>query len=158
MTNGQVCNRKAFEDFDLWGRLSDISISIDAVNEETYSELRRGGNFQRLLDNLEFLDGLRHKKGEAFTLTFFFVVSARNFREMPEFVRLARKFHVDLVAFYSIRNNAGDAPEDFHKTNVENPNHPEHAEFLKVLEAPELQDPSVDLANLGYLRPVACGT
>lgn len=155
MSNGQLCNQRAFEEFDLWGRLSDISISIDAVNEETYRVLRRGGDFQRLLGNLKYLDDLRKNNGEAFTLTFFFVVSARNYKEMPEFVRLARRFHADLVAFYSIRNNAGDTPQEFHQINVESPSHPEHAEFLKVLEAPELQDACVDLANLGYLRPLA---
>ncbi len=93
ISNGQLCNRKAFDDLALWGRLSFINISIDAATEETYRVVRRGGDFKRLLANLEFLDSIRIHEGEKFALLIRFVVSGFNFREMPAFVDLARRFH-----------------------------------------------------------------
>ena len=39
--------------------INSAEISIDAARPETYSVNRRGGDFDRLLENLEFIAGLR---------------------------------------------------------------------------------------------------
>ena len=152
ITNGQLCNRKAFDDLHLWKRLSLVSVSIDAATEETYRVLRRGGDFRRLLANLEFLDSVRVSEGEEFTLIFNFVVSALNFREMPAFVELGRKFHAR-VEFHFLRNHWTFSLEEFKKLDISNPEHPDHADFLKVLEAEPLSDPCINWGSLGHLRP-----
>jgi len=152
ITNGQLCNRKAFDDLHLWRRLSQVSVSIDAATEETYRVVRRGGEFKRLIENLEFLDSIRIRGGEKFELVFYFVVSALNFREMAAFVELGRKFHAS-PNFDSIRNNGTFSATEFKKLNILNPDHPEHAEFLRALKAEPLSDPSIYWGGLGHLRP-----
>lgn len=152
ITNGQLCNRKSFDDLNLWGRLSFLNISIDAATEQTYRVLRRGGDFNRLLANMEFLNSIRIHEGEKFALLLRFVVSAFNFREMPAFVDLARRFHAH-VDFHFLRNHGTFSTAEFKKLNISNPAHPDYAEFLKVLEAEQLRDPCVDWGNLGHLRP-----
>jgi glycosyltransferase involved in cell wall biosynthesis/MoaA/NifB/PqqE/SkfB family radical SAM enzyme len=156
ITNGQLCNRKAFDDLHLWGRLAVLNVSVDAATEETYRVLRRGGDFKRLLANLDFLDSARLHEGEKFELLLRFVVSALNFRELPAFVELARRFHAH-VDFNFLRNHGTFPVAEFKQLDVANPSHPDHVEFLSLLEAEQLRDPCVTWGNLGYLRPPAAG-
>jgi len=81
-----------------------------------------------------------------------FVVSALNFREMPAFVDLAKRFHAH-VDFHFLKNHGTFSPTEFKKLNISNPAHPHYAEFLKILEAEQLRDPCVDWGNLAHLRP-----
>lgn len=148
VSNGQLLNERAFREFDLYGRVGEIQVSVDAARPETYRIVRRGGNFERLLTNLAFLDELRSSRGEKFRFELCFVVSSLNFREAPEFVRLGRKFRVDSILFSIIRNWGHLSLEEFEKLNIANPSHPDHQEFLKVLESPELSDPIVECGSI----------
>jgi tetratricopeptide (TPR) repeat protein/sulfatase maturation enzyme AslB (radical SAM superfamily) len=151
ITNGQLFNRETFEEFDLRARMSGLSISMDAATEATYRICRRGGDFARLLSNLAFLDGLRRNEGEKFIWCLEFVVSARNFREMPDFVRLAKRYGADQVLFTAFFNWHYTA-EEFARINVADPCHPWHGEFLEILRAPEINDPMVAVSGLLHLR------
>jgi MoaA/NifB/PqqE/SkfB family radical SAM enzyme len=151
ITNGQLCNRKAFDDLELWRRLSYVEVSVDAAKEETYRVVRRGGDFKRLLANLEFLDKIRQEEGEKFPLVLAFVVCALNFREIPGFVELAQRFHA-FASFTFLRNHYVFPPGVFEKLDLSNPGHPEYAEFLRVLEAVPLSDPCIGWGSLGHLR------
>jgi len=152
ISNGQLLNERAFRDLDLYGRVSEIQVSVDAARPETYRFVRRGGDFDRLLANLAFLDDLRSFHGETFRLELRFVVSSMNFREMPEFVRLGKRFHADSVLFTIVRNWWDPSLAEVEKLNVASPCHFEHEEFLKVLESPELSDPVVDLGSVAPYR------
>ncbi len=159
ISNGQLLNERAFRDFDLYGRVQAIQISMDAARPETYRVVRRGGNLQRLFSNLAFLDDLRGSRGENFRFELSFVASSINFREMPEFVQLGRKFHVDSILFTVVRNWGHLPLAEFEKLNVANPGHPEHQEFLRVLESRELSDPIVDCGSVApYRRNEGCQT
>ncbi len=61
----------------------------------------RRGNFEKLLANLEFVAKLR-RDGPIAHMTISMVVQANNFRGMPEFVGLAKRFGFDLVYFSSL--------------------------------------------------------
>jgi wyosine [tRNA(Phe)-imidazoG37] synthetase (radical SAM superfamily) len=150
ISNGQLFNRRAFEEFDLKGRLCQVQISMDAATEATYKVVRRGGDFTRLLSNLSFLDGLRQQEGEQFSLDLLFVVSAANFRDMVEFVGLGRRLHAT-VRFSLVRNWYMSGAE-FEKINIANSDHPQHREFLQVLSAPEFDEPHVDLGSVSAFR------
>jgi MoaA/NifB/PqqE/SkfB family radical SAM enzyme len=143
ITNAQLFDERAYVELDLSGRIHALKISIDAARPETYKFVRRGGSFERLLENLAFLDGLRTSGRDRFRLEFFFVVSTPNFREMPEFVQLAKRFHADIALFTLLRSIGSFTDEEVSEWSVFNPQHRLHAEFLKVLEAPEMRDPIV---------------
>jgi len=151
-TNGQLVNERTFREFDLYGRVGWIQVSIDAARPETYAIVRRGGDFRRLLANLALLDGLRISRGEKFKLELWFVVSSMNFREMPEFVQMGRKFHADSIVFNRIRNWGHLSLDKFEKLNVADPSHPEHQDFLGVMQSPELSDPIVDCGSVTPFR------
>src|SRR5262249_3180592 len=61
-TNAMLCDERAWDDCFLAGRVDLVQVSIDAASQGTYSVVRRGGNFERLLSNLEFLGQLRLKE------------------------------------------------------------------------------------------------
>lgn len=143
ITNAQLFTERAYVDLDLAGRIHSIKISIDAARPETYKFVRRGGSFERLIENLTFLDGLRTSGRDQFRLHLLFVVSTPNFREMPEFVHLAKRFHADIAFFTLLRSIGSFTDEEVSEWSVFNPQHTLHADFLKVLEAPEMRDPIV---------------
>ncbi|HZU30964.1 MAG TPA: SPASM domain-containing protein [Candidatus Angelobacter sp.] len=143
ITNAQLFDERAYAELDLAGRIHALKISIDAARPETYKFVRRGGSFERLLENLAFLDGLRTAGRDQFRLELFFVVSTPNFREMPEFVHLAKRFHADMALFTLLRSIGSFTDEEVSEWSVFNPQHRLHADFLKVLEAPEMRDPIV---------------
>lgn len=74
-----------------------IAISIDAATKETYEKLRHG-NFDILLKNLNMLKELK-KNNKIVSLQFNFVVQKDNYKEMENFVKLAKHFNVDIVQF-----------------------------------------------------------
>jgi tetratricopeptide (TPR) repeat protein len=146
-TNGQLFNKRAWEELELSGLVQSCEVSIDAASAETYRVVRRGGDFDRLLQNLAFVRFL-HRSGQIEQWTASFVVQAKNFREMPEFVRLIRQFGATTIFFQMIRNWGTFTAEEFVTEFIGNSLHPDHAEFLEVLKAPELQLPHVWLGNM----------
>jgi MoaA/NifB/PqqE/SkfB family radical SAM enzyme len=149
-TNAQLWNERAWTELGLAGLVRVAEISIDAARPETYAVVRRGGDFARLLDNLGFVRTLR-QAGEIEHLCLSFVVQSANFREMPDFVQLARHFAADSIQFNMIRNWGTYPRDEFQHHLIGSRAHPEHAEFRDVLRSPLLADPIVVIGNvLGY--------
>ena len=151
-TNGVLLDARAWEELGLEGKVRSIWISVDAAEPATYARLRRGGDFDRLLHNLRFL-GEKRRSGAFGELRLDFVVQADNYRQMPDFVRLAREIGADGVHFLALRNWGTFAPAEYASLAVTLPEHPEHADLLEVLAEPILGAPDVDLGNLAPLRP-----
>jgi wyosine [tRNA(Phe)-imidazoG37] synthetase (radical SAM superfamily) len=149
-THGVLCDEDAWIDCSLFGRVDSVHVSVDAVRPKTYSLVRRGGDFQRLLSNLEFLSKLR-TCGQLSNFALNFVVQRANFREMPEFVDLAVRFNVDRVLFSRIlRWDRAMNEAEFAESQVWHHGHPEYREFVAVLRDPRLQH---KIVKMGDLRP-----
>ena len=140
----------------MWERLKNIhyavdviSISIDAACGETYRQLRRGGDFNRLLKNLEFLKEL--KKNHPFDLIFHFVVQKANYREMPDFLKLAKTYNADHVNFGKLFNLGTYTKKEYLEAAVHEPGNPEFSRFKEVLNDPALKDTIVWFTNLSGL-------
>lgn len=127
-------------------------ISIDAATAETYAVNRRGGIFEKLLENLGFISELR-REGALDVVHISMVVQANNFREMPDFVRLGRRFGFDMVYFGRMFNWGTFSGDEYRERAVHQPDHPEHAELLEVLRDPVLTAPPSFLGNLTELLP-----
>jgi MoaA/NifB/PqqE/SkfB family radical SAM enzyme len=150
-TNGVLFDRKAWEELELEGLASSALISIDAATKATYEVLRRGGSFERLLENLAFVGELRRSRRiRHFRLDF--VVQSLNFREMPAAVELARAFGCDVMHFQMIRNWGTFSLPEYRQRFIGAPDHPCYAEFLEVLRHPSLALPMVELTTLRRLH------
>ena len=149
-TNGLLLDRRAWQELGLDGLVESVWVSIDAARPETYAIVRRGGAFGKLLQNFEFLGALR-REGHIRHLRLDFVVQARNFREMPDAVDIARAFGFDRIHFQMIRNWGTFTVAEFDGHFIGSPDHPDYGEFLEVLRHPNLAWAGVDWSNVRQL-------
>jgi len=146
-TNGVLLDQRAWDDCKLDGRVGNIHISVDATTAETYNYTRRGGDFARLMTNLEWLAAKFRTRGFG-SYHLIFVVQTQNFREMPDFIRLGRRLGVNSVLFSPIDHWArGMSDAEYRHQKIWGPEHPLNSEFLTMLEDPIFDDPIVDMSS-----------
>jgi molybdenum cofactor biosynthesis enzyme MoaA len=151
-TNGVLADEAAWEELGLWGRVASVWVSIDSTRPATYEALR-GGDFPRLLANLEFLGTLR-RAGELRWLRLDMVVQRDNYDEMGELAEMAARIGADGIYLLRLRNWGTFMLEEFRALDVCDPGHPEHAAFRDRLRDPRLAAPGVDLGSLApFARP-----
>jgi MoaA/NifB/PqqE/SkfB family radical SAM enzyme len=131
--------------------IKSAEISIDAATPGTYAINRRGGRFETLLENLEFIRTLR-RHGPLDYAKISMVVQENNFQEMPGFVRLGQRLGFDAVYFGQLVNWGTFSDEEFRRRAVHLPGHPRHHEFVRLLQDPVFEGPIVDLGNLTAAR------
>lgn len=149
MTNGVLFTSREWERLEKFHtRLSFIEVSIDATTPETYSQVRCGGDWDRLMENLEYLSRETRRAGLNVPIKLKFVVQKANFREMPAFVELGLKLKVDAVIFIRLTNWNTFTPEEFADLCVWNPGHPLYDEFQTVMRHPLLTHPVVRLGSM----------
>jgi sulfatase maturation enzyme AslB (radical SAM superfamily) len=132
---------------DIQQLVESVDISIDAATPETYAVNRRGGSFERLLKNLEYISTLR-QSGPLGWVGISMVVQENNFMEMPDFVHLGRRFGFDTVYFSQLVNWGTFSEEEFSNRAIHLPTHPKHSEFVDLLEDGIFDEPLVHLGNL----------
>ncbi len=123
-----------------------ISVSIDAATEKTY-RINRQGSFIKLLKNIEFISELR-KRGETKRFYINFVVQANNYMEMKLFIELGLKYGSDLIEFQCLEDWGTLSKAEFKKLAIHDKTHPEHKEFLKVLDDPIFLTPTVNTLKI----------
>ena len=147
-TNGTLFNEKNWKRLNkIHGSISTVLVSFDAASEATYKITRRGGNWQHLQSNVKFLSTLR-AQGHIEHLRLDYVVQRANYREMPDFVKLAKQLGVDQVFFSKATNWGTWSLAEFKDVCVWESQHPEHAEFRRIVADPILDDAKVVLGNL----------
>ena len=154
-TNGVLFTEKTWSNLrKIHGAIGCVRVSFDAAREDTYAITRRGGDWRQLLENMEFLAG-RRRAGEIGELILFFVVQKANFREMPDFVRLGKRFAADRIYFSRAVNWGTWSAGEHEDQSVWNPHHPLYREFAHIAADPVLDDPVVFLGNLADARRAA---
>lgn len=147
-TNGILFDEHSWRQLELEGLCRNAVISVDAATERTYSVVRKGGDFNRLLRNLGFIAGLR-ENGELARVSLVFVAQKDNFLEIPEFIQLTKSFGFDAACFLMIAPWS-QSRKDYERRDVGFSAHPQHREFLQVLRDPSLSD---DIVELGTMKP-----
>ena len=147
-TNGLLFTPDAWSDLGpIRERVAHVEVSVDAACAITYRANRRGGSWETLLENLDFIASLR-RRGPIRHLQLSFVVQANNWREMPLFVELGERVCADRIFFSALRNwNTFSEPE-FAARAVHRPQHPEHRLFSASLNDVRLRRPFVTLGEL----------
>jgi MoaA/NifB/PqqE/SkfB family radical SAM enzyme len=141
-TNGStlLANRRLLE--SAIKNISSFRVSFDAATKETYEHIRRGGNWENFLKNLEFLRELR-AANSSFLIEADFLIQADNFRELQDYVTLADGFGFDYIRIQHLWNwNTWDR-DTFDIKNVFDKNHPDHNELMDIinrLDHPKLRN------------------
>ncbi|WP_406826872.1 SPASM domain-containing protein [Pedobacter sp. KACC 23697] len=138
-TWGSICNTA----------ISKIDISVDAGSAPTYM-LNRGGNWNILLDNLDFVGKLR-RAGKIKSFELHFVVQENNFREMKDFVEIGLQVSADFICFKQILNWGTYSEEEYLSRAVQLASHPLHQEFKKTIKDPIFKIKAVYMHDLNML-------
>lgn len=77
--------------------VDSLGVSIDGACSETYEAIRRGGNFDRFLQNTREIVAIRSESGNPRVLEFSFTAMTTNIGELPEVVRLAAELGIPKV-------------------------------------------------------------
>ncbi len=146
LSNGNLFTLKKWEAIE--GHFKDIQLmfSIDAATKKTYEEVRRGGHWENVKHSLEIASFLR-KEGRIRRFVIRFVVSRKNYIEMPDFVRLGKEMNCDIVDFSRIENWGTFSDEEFDKISMFNADDPK-PEIKKILSHPIMNDPIVRYTNI----------
>lgn len=126
--------------------LEHIHVSVNGASKRSFEANQRGASWERLLENLEFLSKECRDMGggRKRTVILSFIVQHNNYREMPEFVRLVKRFGFDRAHFgmlFHADRTFTDA--EFADHAVHWPHHREHQEFQRVMADPMLREPEV---------------
>ena len=149
LTNGVLLTETAWRELSqMNGMIRKIQISVDAAKESTSRNVRRGGDFYRLSQNLEFIASLR-RSGDLDFFGLLFVYQECNFMEMKPFVEWCLRLGCDDVGFIQLFDWNTYAPGEYLERAVHNHGHPRHVEFLRMIEDPIFTHPIVTM------RPMA---
>lgn len=152
VTNGLMLTPQMWESVAAaHGAIYWINVSINAATPETFAINQRGGDWEKLLQNLEFISGIRRRNEiECFTVSF--IVQANNFREMRAFVELGRRYKVDKINFVHLMEGAFDT-RAYPLHAIHRPQHPQHAELVSIVKHPFFDARDIGLANIGQFLP-----
>lgn len=152
-TNGLLWTKRMWNSIpnQIQNLIKSTEISIDAATPETYSINRRGGNFKKLLENLQFISDLR-ESGPLEWVGISMVVQENNFREMPKFIKLGTRFSFDSVYFSQLVNWGTYSEDEYLTRAIHLPNHPKYIEFKKFITSDIFNEPFVHLGNLTNIR------
>lgn len=136
-TNGQLFNEKLYNKMlGIHGLELSMDISIDASCSETYSKVRPPGNWNTLLENLDFIKKLDNINEVGFSM----VVQKENYKEMHDFIdfatqQLAPKKNL-FVEFKRLRHWENVIPfEEYKKIGLEFLSPVQKIDFLEMVES-----------------------
>lgn len=129
-TNGLLISKMHKRFSYIFDRLDKLNISIDGATQKTYERLRRGGSFEQIIKNLEYVKNLKNRLN--FKLIIHYVVQKDNYQEMPLMIELSKKYLADNIWFNRITN--WNTFKNFDEEDVCNNQHREYSFYLKIVE------------------------
>ena len=91
--NGSLINQKNVQ--RLLRAFSGIGISIDSVIEENYNKIRIGGNYKKLIDNIQLLLKTKKELNINTEIKLNFVLTHLNFPELEDYLKLCLDLQVN---------------------------------------------------------------
>lgn len=143
-TNGVFFDEEHWERIKHLGQFRiELVVTINSFDPFIYRHISRGGNYEKMIHNLDFMSQLR-KNGEIAHLTNTLVIQDRNFREIPSFIKRSfQEYAFDQVILRPVYQWGTMDEEVYWFKDVLNPCHPYHEEYLEILKDPALDDPRV---------------
>ena len=110
--------------------IKTMEISIDAATKETYKITRRGGDWDLLMKNLEFINTIDTIEYVIFS----FVVQNANYKEILKLHELKKKVSNKKVKvqYYRVLNWGNLTNKQYEEKAVWKKEHPNYSEFKKI--------------------------
>jgi MoaA/NifB/PqqE/SkfB family radical SAM enzyme len=133
-TNGSYLKTKSEMLNKLLPTLDTLRISFDAATEETYKKIRVNGQWNQLLENVQWLQDLIQQNQSPLKITADFVVQIDNYKEIPAFVKLCKQLGITIINFQKMWNWGTWSAEVFAEKNIYNPDHPQYDELVEIFK------------------------
>lgn len=128
-SNGLLLKNRWHRVSHLENNIFSISITADSQNPETYAKLRRGGKFDDLVKNLEFVKELKNRLQFNFSLRM--VVQQDNIDEIEKFTEFALFYGADTVEFLRLSQRSSYTVEETASLDVLSPSHRRYEESVQ---------------------------
>jgi MoaA/NifB/PqqE/SkfB family radical SAM enzyme len=98
VTNGTLLSEELAQEFVVYG-VNKISVSLDGASRETYQLIRKGAQFEEIINNIKRLVKQREqlKKKDSLELGIITVINKLNAQEMPQLLALSHDLHIDSI-------------------------------------------------------------
>ena len=155
LTNGILGNEQFLKRLNIYDRIDTFSVSVHSATRWTYNKIVKGGNWNKLLENLSLYSNMKNQKIiNDFMLIF--VVFSENYKEMPKFVQLAEKYSARPI-FWTLRKNTyTKIGQNFSKYSIISPENKHYKDLKEILKNPIFDQENVTLqSDLKALREKA---
>ncbi|MGN0014758.1 MAG: SPASM domain-containing protein [Candidatus Gastranaerophilaceae bacterium] len=134
-SNGMFCDEEHITKLGLTNKIDRLLISVHASTKETYDKVVRGGDFDRVMKNLEWAAG-EQAKGHIGNVTLNYVVSSLNYQDMAEAAKTAKRLNIS-ASFWELRSwESSDMSKNVEPYAIFEESHPEHDKLVEVLKDP----------------------
>ncbi len=82
--------------------LLDIKVSFDGAKKETFERIRKGANYETVLQNIKNFVEIRNSLSSMATITLQMTLFNFNYNELPDVIRIAKNLGVDKVKAYHV--------------------------------------------------------
>lgn len=100
-------------------KIDRILASIDAAKKETYEKIRKGSNFEKVINNIHYLFKKKKQTNSKYPkIGFHFIINKLNYQEIPDFIKLVDNLRekVDTeIQFTGLLHNFPEIKELFMK-------------------------------------------
>ncbi len=122
-------------------KVSKIIVSVDAATPDTYSKVRTGGDFERVISNLTKLSD------SGVNIIASYVIEKNNYKEINEFIKLMHKIKVKKLHFGIVNNINQDILKQVMLSESE------YNEMLEIIEEGIKTSEILGISSDGMLRP-----
>lgn len=128
-----------YSDIEIW-------VSIDAACKESYERIRKNGKWEDLLNSLSILKRFR-EEGMISFLRFNFIVTAKSYLEMPEFIRFAKQYKADSILFQRLEHTSVLSDKEFDELSIFKKDGTLKECYKEFLMNPIFNDPIINKQN-----------
>jgi len=148
LTNGVMLTEKVIGQLHkIHKNIKEITVSVDAATTYTYDKVRKGGDFEQLKKNIDYINKCQELAHCGLLYTY--VVQSTNYREMRQFLNWIVAYPRARIRFTRILNWIGSQDAGFfEKENIWDPRHPEHKNFSDFISMPWTKHGRVTWTNI----------
>ncbi|MBL7057367.1 radical SAM protein [Candidatus Woesearchaeota archaeon] len=95
-TNGLLLTKDIAEKI-IASDLSWLNISIDSHKKETYEQIRKGSDYEKVIANIKYLTYLIKKTNSKLELTLVIVIMNHNLKELPDYIKFFGSIGVENI-------------------------------------------------------------
>ena len=131
LTNGILCDEFNCKELGIENRLNKIMFSIHASNRNTYNDIVKNGNWDKVCKNIEWAEEQRDKN-KINTLYLAFVVSSKNYYDIPDFIEFAKNHKIKAL-FWLCRDWGDNLSNSGEQLEVWDMRHPKFSEYCNII-------------------------